>query len=234
PTLSIDCEYSVFCDLRIIRVVAGIISTITRSLNTSEQIAFIGKIFELFTQGNTSYLQSLLSETNVPFNPLALESSSYQKNLTLCFTAAIGSIRQEVQSTLSDIFEFLTKIVRICLYTTNEVQQDSLAQLAASILNKWDQEPELMQFIREQVLGELLDQLSFASGLETTRRKSLYLFLWLTKALVLRTHQLGYDCTGKVINLFSDPTLGKQCAEGIGIIIGENEILSRQGFAVLK
>ncbi|CAG8591106.1 1548_t:CDS:10, partial [Cetraspora pellucida] len=136
PTLSSDCEYSVFYDLRIIRVVAGMISTITKSLNT-----------------------------------------------------------------------------RICLSTTNEIQQDSLAQLAASILNKWDREPELMQFTREQVLGELLDQLSSTSGLETTRRKSLYLFFWVS---------------------YSDPTLGKQSAEGIGIIIGENEILSRQGFAIVK
>ncbi|CAG8605299.1 8685_t:CDS:10, partial [Gigaspora rosea] len=142
PTLNFNCELeqpSVFCDLRIVRVVAGIISTITKSLSVSEQATFIGQIFELFTRGNTSYLRFALPETNVPFNPLALESNSHQKNLTLCFTAAIGSIRQEVQSSLSDIFEFLTRIVGICLSTTNEIQQHSLAQLAASILNKWDQ-----------------------------------------------------------------------------------------------
>ncbi|CAG8738736.1 10758_t:CDS:10, partial [Dentiscutata erythropus] len=237
PTLNFNCEseqYTVFCDLRIIRVVAGIISTITKSLNVSEQTTFVGQIFELFTRGNTSYLRFSLPETNVPFNPLSLDSSSHQKNLTLCFTAAIGSIRQEVQSSLSDIFEFLTKIVGICLSTPNEIQQHSLAQLAASILNKWDKEPELIEFAQAQVLGELLNQLSSTSGLETIRCKSLYLFLWLTKALVLRTHQLGYDCTGQIINLFSDPILGKQSAEGIGIIIGESDILNRQGFATIK
>lgn len=237
PTLNFNCELdqpSVFCDLRIVRVVAGIISTITKSLSVSEQTTFIGQIFELFTRGNTSYLRFALPETNVPFNPLALESNSHQKNLTLCFTAAIGSIRQEVQSSLSDIFEFLTRIVGICLSTTNEIQHHSLAQLAASILNKWDQEPELIQFAQEQALGELLNQLSSISESEINRRKSLYLFLWLTKALVLRTHQLGYDCIGQIINLFSDPILGKQSAEGIGIIINESDILNRQGFANIK
>ncbi|CAG8449193.1 2669_t:CDS:2, partial [Racocetra fulgida] len=44
------------------------------------------------------------------------------------------------------------------------------------------------------------------------------------------------EILAKLNNVLSrnDPTLGKQCAEGISIIIGENEILSRQGFAVVK
>lgn len=60
-------------------------------------------------------------------------------------------------------------------------------------------------------------------------------FKQITKALVLRTHSLGFEMTDSVMRLFGDPQLGKQASEGFDIIIGDDElVLNKASFAVIK
>ncbi|RIA93901.1 Dos2-interacting transcription regulator of RNA-Pol-II-domain-containing protein [Glomus cerebriforme] len=231
---------SVFCEEKIIKIVAGIISVITKNLNVSEQSIFISHIFEIFVKGNLNlnYLgfsdqeKSLFMTT---FNPLSVESSFQQQNLSLLFTAAVGSCRNEVPYPVPNISEFLSNIVRITLYTKNELHQRSLAQLAASILNKWNQENELKQFVETKILGELRNHFTSSSTEnEIIRQISLDTFIWLTKALILRTYPLGYECVSQITSQFSDPILGKRASEGFEVLIGESDFLNKASFAVIR
>ncbi|RUP43855.1 hypothetical protein BC936DRAFT_136627 [Jimgerdemannia flammicorona] len=57
----------------------------------------------------------------------------------------------------------------------------------------------------------------------------------ITKALVLRTHALGFEMTDSVIKLFGDPQVGKKASEGFNVIIGDDElVLNKASFAVIK
>ncbi|CAG8443712.1 9188_t:CDS:10 [Diversispora eburnea] len=228
----------VFCDLKIIQTIAGIISIITKNMNSREQTMFITQIFELFTQGNLQFIPFSEIEKNkhaIAFNPLMIESSSAQKNLTLLFTAAVGYMRQEVSCPIPNISDFLSRIVNASLLSNNEIHQNSLAQLTASILNKWNQENELENFIKIHMLDELVRYLSSPSSIgesESNRIASLNIFIW---ALVLRTHPAGYECINYIINLFNDDTLGKKASsDGFKIIIGDSDLLNKQSFAVIK
>ncbi|CAB4400794.1 unnamed protein product [Rhizophagus irregularis] len=231
---------SVFFDKKVIKIVAGIISVITKNLNVSEQSIFISQMFEIFVKGNLNlnYLgfsdqeKALFSTT---FYPLSVESSSQQQNLTLLFTAAVGSCRKEVPYPSPNISEFLSNLVEISLNTKNELQHHSLAQLAASILNKWNQENELNQFVETKILGELRNHFALSStGNEVMRQPSLDIFIWLTKALILRTHLLGYRCVDQITSQFNDPMLGKRASERFEVLIGESDLLNKQSFAVVK
>ncbi|RHZ75216.1 hypothetical protein Glove_216g121 [Diversispora epigaea] len=231
----------VFCDLKIIQTIAGIISIVTKNMNSREQTMFITQIFELFTQGNLQFIPFSEIEKNkhvIAFNPLMIESSSAQKNLTLLFTAAVGYMRQEVSCSIPNIPDFLSRIVNASLISNNKIYQNSLAQLAASILNKWNQENELENFIKIHVMGELVRYLPSHSSIgesESNRIASLHIFVWLTKALVLRTHPAGYECTNYIIELFNDDTLGKKASsDGFKIIIGDSDLLNKQSFAIIK
>ncbi|CAG8627666.1 4011_t:CDS:10 [Funneliformis caledonium] len=220
---------SVFYEEKIIKVVAGIISVITRNLNVSEQSMFISHIIEIFTKGNLNsrYLEFPdLDKTSLDttFNPLSIESDFKQQNLTLLFTAAVGFCRKEVSFPLSNISAFLSGLIGVSLNTNNKLQQHSLAQLAASILNKWN-----------QVLGELKNHFtSFSTESENIRRASLYIFVWLTKALILRAHPLSYECASQITSQFCDPILEKHALEGFEILTGESDMLNKQSFAVIR
>ncbi|CAI2171239.1 19808_t:CDS:10 [Funneliformis geosporum] len=230
----------VFNEEKIIKIVAGIISAITKNLNVSEQSMFISHIFEIFTKGNLNsrYLEFPDLEKaslDTIFNPLSIESNVQQQNLTLLFTAVVGFCRKEVPFPLPNISEFLSDLIGVSLNTNNELQQISLAQLAASILNKWNQENELNKFVETKVLGELRNHfVSSSTECEAIRRASLYIFVWLTKALILRAHPLSYECASHITSQFSDPILEKQALVGFGVLTGESDLLNKNSFAVIR
>lgn len=61
---------------------------------------------------------------------------------------------------------------------------------------------------------------------------ALEVYLWITKALVLRTHVAGYELTDKVIGWCKSNVTGTQAPKGFQILIGEDELaLTKNTFA---
>ncbi|KAG9304984.1 hypothetical protein G9A89_007387 [Geosiphon pyriformis] len=233
----IEKKDSVFLDLKILRLVAEIISIVTRNLNTDEQAQFIRKNFQIYVHGDIGCLPFSTEERDGyigRFQPLSAESEPSQQNLVTLFTAAVSYIRPEVQIPVAKIADFLSKIIKISLTTENKNQHTSLAKLAASIINKWMQEQELKHYVESKIIGDLWNQVTSNFEIESSRRVSLALFSWLTKALILRADEMGYRCTGNIINQFGDILLGKQASEGFYILINDDDILSKESFANIK
>jgi DNA repair/transcription protein MET18/MMS19 len=66
----------------------------------------------------------------------------------------------------------------------------------------------------------------------TNSINALEVYLWLTKALVLRTHALGYELTNSVIEWCGNNTMGSQAPQGFDILIGDDELaLNKTTFA---
>ncbi|CAG8610375.1 3379_t:CDS:10 [Ambispora leptoticha] len=227
-----------FLDLKILKIVAGIISIITRNLDIEEQSIFVAKMFKLFIEGDTSFLAFSEEEKQIyfdSFKPLSAVSNSVQQDLCILFAAVVGSIQQEVPIPVENISNFLSDIEMVSLSTSNERQRIALLKLAASIVNKWKQDDQLKEFVHSKILVELQNYL-IANGQVDQGLRSVALshFLWFTKALLLRAEEVGYECTGIMINLFNDVSLGRQASEGFDILVGEDDVLNKKNFAVIK
>ncbi|CAG8494992.1 1280_t:CDS:10, partial [Ambispora gerdemannii] len=234
PTLNNDDQSmdNVFLDLKILERVAAIISIITRNLDIEEQSNFTSKMCKLFIEGDISFLAFSEEEKQTyigSFKPLSTASNSFQQNLLILFAAAVGSIRPEVPIPVENISKFLSDIGAISLSTSNGIQRNALLKLAASILNKWKQDDELKEFVQSKILVELKNHLIVNGQVDQElRRVALSHFLWFTKALLLRVEEVGYECTGIILNLFNDNSLGRQASEGFDILVGEDDFLSRK------
>ncbi|CAG8494406.1 1527_t:CDS:10 [Paraglomus occultum] len=227
---------AIFGELRIIEQISRIIGVIIRTLDVSTQTEFIEKMFEVFIKGNVSLLsfgEGTKINKDIVFAPISVNSDVPQQNLALLFTAAVGSIRQQVTLPLPNISSFLSTVVDLSISTQNDIHRRSLAKLAASIVNKLREDNELENFIESKILGQLLRSFG-PDQIESNRCISFSLFLWFTKALVIRAHAAGFTCTGHVIRQFSDDVLAEDASKGFGIIIGDDDLLNKQNFAIMS
>lgn len=65
----------------------------------------------------------------------------------------------------------------------------------------------------------------------TNSKNALQVYLWITKALVLRTHPLGYELTTRVIEWCGNNT-APEAPQGFDILIGDDELaLNKDTFA---
>ncbi|CAJ0841462.1 15409_t:CDS:2, partial [Entrophospora sp. SA101] len=179
------------------------------------------------------------NKESLTFNPLSIESNVTQQNLILLFTSIVGSIKPKAKLPLENISEFLSNMQNLILSTTNKIQQNSLCQLFACIINKWENENELNNYVKENVLENLMNHITINynninDNVGNTREISLNLFLWISKALILRTNELGYECVNCIIKLFNDESLAKKASNGFEILIGESETLNKEAFVIIK
>jgi DNA repair/transcription protein MET18/MMS19 len=57
----------------------------------------------------------------------------------------------------------------------------------------------------------------------------------ITKGLIVRSDQRGYDAALKILELFHDPVLGRDAATALGVIAEEGDrVLSKENFAVIR
>nr|CAG8536573.1 15089_t:CDS:10 [Entrophospora candida] len=199
PTLSSEEKHeNLYFNLSIIKIIGDILSLLIRNLNVSEQTLMVNEIFNLFTKGSLDYINYSNKEL-LTFNPLSIESNVTQQNLILLFTSIVGSIKPKAKLPLENISEFLSNMQNLILSTTNKIQQNALCQLFACIINKWENENELNNYVKENVLENLMNHITINDNnindnVGNTREISLNLFLWISKALILRTNELGYEC----------------------------------------
>ncbi|CAJ0841468.1 15411_t:CDS:10 [Entrophospora sp. SA101] len=239
PTLSSEEKHeNLYFNLNIIKIIGDILSLLIRNLNVSEQTLMVNEIFNLFTKGSLDYI-NYSNKESLTFNPLSIESNVTQQNLILLFTSIVGSIKPKAKLPLENISEFLSNMQNLILSTTNKIQQNSLCQLFACIINKWENENELNNYVKENVLENLMNHITINynninDNVGNTREISLNLFLWISKALILRTNELGYECVNCIIKLFNDESLAKKASNGFEILIGESETLNKEAFVIIK
>nr|CAG8521448.1 2428_t:CDS:10 [Entrophospora candida] len=230
PTLSSEEKHeNLYFNLSIIKIIGDILSLLIRNLNVSEQTLMVNEIFNLFTKGSLDYINYSNKEL-LTFNPLSIESNVTQQNLILLFTSIVGSIKPKAKLPLENISEFLSNMQNLILSTTNKIQQNALCQLFACIINKWENENELNNYVKENVLENLMNHITINDNnindnVGNTREISLNLFLWISKALILRTNELGYECIFPLLIhslSSSDPELKFSTVNAFYVIILNN------------
>ncbi|GAA6059776.1 hypothetical protein JCM10212_001984 [Sporobolomyces blumeae] len=230
-------------DVRLLVDVGKIVNLVLRTVDVEHQTAFYVAIDKAFSQG---LLSDLLGEFITPdiletrFAPFEASSSVSQRNLIALFASTVLALRPEVTlssaSSASDSADLLKTLLERSLDATNELQLRSIAHILSSVVNKRiEQAGPVRDFVENDVRKYWQGTVRDPSKSATVRRVGLRVWIWIAKALVVRSDSLGYEMVEDVIDLFSDPDLGKSAAEQLAVVAEDSDkVLSKDNFSVVR
>ncbi|GAN08747.1 MMS19 nucleotide excision repair protein homolog [Mucor ambiguus] len=224
---SLDTSDNLLLLPSIMEVIALIIITIFSKVDSSAQKSFLDKAFKLFVDGQ---LPEFAITSTHSFKPLDTTSDTAEKQQITCqlFAAIVCSLRKDVELPISSSIEdYLNELVTLALSATNPIQITCASRIIGSIINKWKDNSALTEYVKATTL--VLDD---TIAQQTTNSKNaLQIYLWITKALVLRTHALGYELTTRVIEWCGNKT-APEAPQGFDVLIGDDELaLNKNTFA---
>ncbi|KAI8387304.1 Dos2-interacting transcription regulator of RNA-Pol-II-domain-containing protein [Blakeslea trispora] len=224
---SMGCRQSLILNTHVLDNVTLIIMTIFSKADASTQKEFIDKAFGLFLQGqSTDFIIETPTQTFKPFN---VDASDEQQETCQLFSALVCSLRRDVELPVPSLEDYLNELVSFALNATKLSQATYASRMIGSLLNKWKNSAALTEYVKSTALAleDIVTQKADNSHC------ALEVYLWITKALVLRTHSLGYELTDRVIEWCGDSTIQVQVAQGFNILIGDDIIaLNKTTFAI--
>ncbi|KNC99444.1 uncharacterized protein SPPG_05684 [Spizellomyces punctatus DAOM BR117] len=237
-TIAAAGKGGIFTTTTILRIWASIFSSIMRQSTVLLQEKILRNMIDIYVRGNTSLLpeatRTLLGSSS--FCPLSAEAPLQETNASLLFAAVICSCRPEVTLAIPSINEFLQDLLVRSLDASNEILIESLAKSVASILNKMHDDTAVSGFLQDGILSKIRSGISNLAMVQQYRQQYLQVYVWLVKALVLKSHPLGYELLSDILGLLSDDSLGAAAAQGMGIIASDptDKTFTRQTFANVK
>ncbi|GAO51729.1 ARM repeat-containing protein [Saitoella complicata NRRL Y-17804] len=222
-------QLPMMCRPEILKVSSQIINIVFRSLNTQKQESVVKELFAIFVDGQQSQL--IASDNQVVAEKFPKLHEPGQANTIILFTAAISSLRKEVKLPVDDLEKFLSVLVQQVETTSSELTKISLLKLIASIVNKSSDESLLNKVMSGEVNKALQ---TIKTGDAPSRRRALDTLLWIGKAFVAKTHKSGTKITSDLIDLLVDPLIGSSVANGFGVLIGDDETLSKENHATIR
>ena len=127
-----------------------------------------------------------------------------------------------------DLEKLLKDVVKLLLKERSSVIRHSLLQQTALLVNK---------FLRN-------DQIRFATGIlwrpsdglldpATLSEDAVRPIFWISKALVLR-HSNTDEVLKRLLDLLTNETIGTIAARGFGLLLGPDEVLSKENGAIIR
>ncbi|KAI8637654.1 Dos2-interacting transcription regulator of RNA-Pol-II-domain-containing protein [Parasitella parasitica] len=225
---SLDANNNLILQPSIMETIAVIIITIFSMVDSSVQKTFLDKTFKLFVEGQLPEFNIPLSAQEYkPLDTAATANENQQKTCQL-FAAVVCSLRKDVALPIStSIEDYLNDMVTLALNATNTIQITCASRIIGSIINKWKDNSALTEYVKATalVLDDTITQQT------TNSKNALLIYLWITKALVLRTHALGYELTTRVIEWCGSDTAA-DAPQGFDILIGDDQLaLNKNTFA---
>ncbi|CEG83218.1 hypothetical protein RMATCC62417_17178 [Rhizopus microsporus] len=182
---SLNTSDSLYLDPQLLQTLSLIVITILIKVDSSEQKAFMDMIFKSFVQGDLVEFM----HTQGQFKPLDPTAPEGQQRTVQLFSAVICSLRKDVALPVSSMEDFLNTMVTLAL--SSDIQTTSVSRMIGSLINKWKDNNALTEYVKTTSL--------LLQDTMTQNPRALEVYLWITKALILRAHPLGYELTDKVI-----------------------------------
>ncbi len=208
----------------ILEINAEIVNLVTRVCEPEQQRDYAADVFSLYVTGGMNGLVKHLSDDFKPFDP---QASEYQRNTIVLFVALYAALSRDIPIASVPNVAFLSRIIDFGNAASNGGQRLAARRLIALILNKCASE------------SELSDLLSPSAGLfppstDRIKSSSLHTMIWVAKALVLRNHKDSRNLVLRLVDLLPDPEFGREAAESIETLIGDDMMLSKENHAVVK
>lgn len=190
---------------------AAILRTVTSNLNVKEACDLLDEFVMLYVDGKSFYLEQAFEGT---FLPLEVTSPWEQSQLVSLLTATLCSARREV--TIPRHSELVPRLQYLACHCDHERSAESGAQCLAGIVNKLPEGDEL-----KSTLKDLTTRIWQTCDQEGALKRATKTWLWLTKALVIRSHPLAPEFIEKVLSLLINKEVGRLAADGFYIIVAD-------------
>lgn len=218
---TISNPQSLLLEPHLLDITSEIVNILTRACDVEAQRAIAADIFSLYLTGG---INGLVTHIPSNFKPFSSETSdAYQLNTITLFVAVFAGLRPSIDIVGSMNVDFLVTAVNLISKCNHESQRTSLLRLTALILNKCRSDADITA-----VVAHISSQSGFTSS------ENLSTLLWITKALVLRSHRNSKDMLQSVMQHLTDDSHGKATAQGFQIIIGEDELISKVNHCVIR
>ncbi|EMD39279.1 hypothetical protein CERSUDRAFT_82017 [Gelatoporia subvermispora B] len=230
-----DGSYMAATDPRLASVAAQIITLITQSLAAQRQGTFIEAVFAAYLHGDVKQLadgqQKLPADR--PFTPLDPSAPTLQKNLLGLFSAAVVALRKGVPLPVENEASFLGMLLQWTReHADNVLQRDAVSHVLTSVVNRHAE--GLASFTSERLEAFWKAEIADNAVTYQSRRQSISLWAWVTKALLVRGDPLAMQHTDKLFELFNDTDVNWDAARALGFIVASDKILTKRNHAVIK
>ncbi|KAG1471140.1 hypothetical protein G6F56_002297 [Rhizopus delemar] len=217
---SLSTQPSLYLDTNLLQTLSLIIITIFTKVDSSSQKSFVDVLFKSYVQGDLSELVHIQDA----FKPLDPTSPEEQQRTVCLFSAVVCSLRKDVSLPISSMEDYLNELVTLAL--SSPVQGTSVSRMIGSLINKWKDNAALTEYVKTTTL--------LLQDTVTQNPQALTVYLWITKALVLRTHSLGYELADQLIAWCGNSGM-QEVPKGFEILMGDDLFaLNKSMFATLS
>nr|XP_006817162.1 PREDICTED: MMS19 nucleotide excision repair protein homolog [Saccoglossus kowalevskii] len=210
----------ILCKEDVVSSIATVCRNIAKVLDDRVASNLVSNTISLFLDGNLENIG--LKQSSQHFRPLEISSPWQHTQLVSLLTSIICSMKTFELS--SQCLELMEKLLKLSLSSEHHLTCVSAAKCYAGLVNKHKQGTDLdssLETVVESTCRMLQDEISDQNIYN--RQKALTLWLWVTKALVLRAHFKSTQFTTKLISLFEDHQLSQMAADGFYIILSESQ-----------
>ncbi|KAI9302458.1 Dos2-interacting transcription regulator of RNA-Pol-II-domain-containing protein [Cunninghamella echinulata] len=208
----------------ILESISMIAATIYQKMDSSNQKDNLDKLFKIFVDGDTS----AIGLESIEFLPLNAASPDAQHSTILIFAAIVNSARRDVSLPVESIESFLDNLINLALTSSNTILLNSLVRIIGSVINKLKLSETLTTYVKNitSKLQSIIDQQS------PERHNALLIYIWIAKALILKTQPLGYQLTDKIIEWCRVPLNQLEAPQGFDHLLCDDHLaLTKTCFA---
>jgi len=193
--------------------ISAIFRTVTSNLDIKEAHDLLEDFSGMYLDEKSPYLEAIMGRT---FSPFECTSPWQQTQLVSLLTGTLCSARREV--VIPRYLDLVPRLQYLACHCGHDRSAESGAQCLAGIINKL---PEGEQ--STSMVNDLMDKIWQLSDKEGSLKRATLTWLWLTKALVIRSHSLAPKFIEKVFSLLVDKNIGRVAADGFYIIMADYE-----------
>ncbi|RDD38774.1 MMS19 nucleotide excision repair protein-like protein [Trichoplax sp. H2] len=221
-------------EFKTIKIIASIGQLIYLNLDESSQKKFIDNLLELFMNGQVSVLKPMTVIDELPlkqFYPLNVASSQRQVQLIEILCKILGAIK--FRDGILSPNDMITNLLDISCKSVHQPSATSASQLLSSIINKMEEGDQLENYIKS--ITNTICNVLYSKNVETEMKNAVNTWIWLMKALIMRSHPYSNEALIQVLKFFKLPNVGHVASAGFKIIIGDEEnILCESTNAIVK
>jgi DNA repair/transcription protein MET18/MMS19 len=134
----------------------------------------------------------------------------------------------------SQVTVYLPRLLEQAMLCPDEQSSTNCAVCYASVISKINNKEAVEEFVGP-AMSSLWQVITDESGSgPEARTRSLTAWLWLTKALVMRSHPRGKTATLKLLDVFGDATLCGRAADGFSVILKDSDILNQKNHSITR
>ncbi|KIK80675.1 hypothetical protein PAXRUDRAFT_833382 [Paxillus rubicundulus Ve08.2h10] len=242
---AITSEQCILTDPRLLHVGARIVKLVVQTLSIEQQQKFVGETVAAFLNGGVkSITGGEFSSLTDEFRPLRTDASARQRGTVTLFAAAHIPIRKEVPVILKgrdgtnasgpiSLSALLKNLVEWCdLPICSALQREAACELFATLVNKHTD--DVSDFLDDMLKNYWSATLNNPNISSEVRCNSINTWVWITKGLVVQSHQLVSSFVDCLFTLLEDGAVDWSAARALGALAESDHVLTKRNGAVLK